>query len=282
MTGERLLIINADDYGMCHSTNRAIATLLAEGAVTSASLMMTCPWLLEAVSFLKRYPRADVGVHLTHTSEWEHYKWGPLNCRLSTLVDENGYFPADTRSVIHHADPEELREEATAQIEFALRLGIDITNIDNHMGSMYHVTEILLELCEKYALPLRYPKHERKGALLQYPQHERLVQRASQIGVLLPDYIEMLPFFPPAGAAQAPYTYTKEAAVRIIKGLKPGLTELILHPSLDTEELKAITGTWQLRRYDFDVFRDEEIKRLLRDEDIRLITWREIRDMQRS
>jgi predicted glycoside hydrolase/deacetylase ChbG (UPF0249 family) len=279
MSDERLLIINADDYGLCHSTNQAIGTLLAEGVITSASLMVTCPWMLEAVAFVKQNPNADVGIHITLTSEWDHYKWGPVNKKLSTLIDESGYFPADTRAVIANADPDELREEAIAQIELALRMGTDLTNIDNHMGSMHHVAEIMLDLCEIYRLPLRYAKHS--DSFFLHPRHEELVQLAEKKGVLILDYIEMLPFFPPAGEMEASYAYTKEAAIRTIKEIKPGLTELVIHPSLDTRELKAITDTWRLRRFDYDVFRDEEIIQLILDENIRLVTWREIRDKQR-
>lgn len=279
MSEERLLIINADDYGLCHSTNQAIDKLLAESLITSASLMVTCPWMLEAVASVKQNQNADVGIHITITSEWDHYKWGPVNKRLSTLINETGYFLADTSAVIANADPEELREEATAQIELALRMGIDLTNIDNHMGSMHHVAEIMFDLCEKYRLPLRYAKHSAPFCL--HPRHEELVQLAEKKGVQILDYFEMLPFFPSTGETEASYAYTKEAAIRTIKELKPGLTELVFHPSLDTRELKAITDTWQIRRFDYDVFRDEEIIRLLRDENIRLVTWREIRDKQR-
>ena len=250
MSDERFLIINADDYGLCHSTNQAINSLLAEGFITSASLMVTCPWMLEAVAFVKQIPNADVGIHLTVTSEWDHYKWGPVNKRLSTLIDETGYFPADTRSVMANADPEELREEAIAQIELALRMGIDLTNIDNHMGSLHHAAEIMLDLCEKYRLPLRYAKH---SSFFSHPRHEELVQLAEKKGVAILDHFEMLPFFPPAGEIEPSYAYTKEAAIRTIKELKPGLTELVIHPSLDTSELKAITDTWQIRQYDYNV-----------------------------
>ncbi|MFM9280489.1 polysaccharide deacetylase family protein [Paenibacillus jiagnxiensis] len=279
MSNERLLIINADDFGMCHSTNHAIGMLLAQGAIASSSLMVTCPWALEAVHLVKQHPNADVGIHLTLTSEWEHYKWGPLNSQLSTLTDEFGYFPADTSTVISNADPEEMREEAIAQIELALRMGVDITHMDNHMGSMYHVTEILLDLCEAYRLPLRYAKYS--GLFSQHPRHKELVKLAEKKGVFILDHFEMLPFSPPSAGIEVSYAFTKEAAIRAIKTLKPGLTELVFHPSLDTGELKAITDTWQIRRFEYDVFRDEEVIRVLREEDIRLVTWREIRERQR-
>ncbi|MFD0694623.1 polysaccharide deacetylase family protein [Paenibacillus sp. GCM10027628] len=282
MTGERFLMINADDFGMCHSTNQAIRTLLLEESITSASIMMTCPWVLEAASFVRQYPQMDVGVHITHTSEWEHYKWGPLNTALSTLTDEFGHFPQDTASVIAKADPDELREEAVAQIELAIKMGVDPMNIDNHMGSLNHVPEILLELCETYRLPLRYPKFVNPNVNLHHD--EQLVRKAEEKGILLPDFIEFLPFFSPDGDGEGELTYsfTKDAAVKCIQELKPGITELLFHPSLDTEELKAITNSWNVRRFEFDVFRDEDIVKLLQKEEIRLITWRDLRNKQRA
>jgi predicted glycoside hydrolase/deacetylase ChbG (UPF0249 family) len=276
MSKDRFLIINADDFGMCHSTNRAIGTLLQEGFITSASIMMTCPWVTEAVSFVRQHPQ----IHITHTSEWEHYKWGPLRKDLSTLKDEYGYFPSNTATVIAEADPEELRKEAVAQIELAIKMGIDPTNIDNHMGSMDHVTDILLELCQAYKLPLRYPKHAHPK--LNIPHNEQLVKHAEVKGIFLPDYVMFLPFYPPDEGFELTYDFTKDAAIQCIQELKPGITELLFHPFMDTEELKGITKTWKVRRFEFDVFRDEEIVRLLKKEEIRLITWREIRNMQRA
>lgn len=281
---ERCLIINADDFGMCYSTNQAIRTLLLEGSITSASLMMTCPWVTEAVSFLKQHPSMDVGIHFTHTSEWKHYKWGPLHTNLKTLVDKYGNFPAETETVIARADHDELREEAIAQMELALRMGVDPTNIDNHMGSMHHVMDILLELCERYQLPLRYSKNVNPLLVSKYrigPNHEDIVHKAEKKGIVLLDYIEMLPFFPQDGAEPG-YEFTKEVAIKYIQELKAGVTELVLHPSLDTDELKAITNTWKVRRFEFDVFRDSEIQALLKKEDVRLVHWRDLRDLQRT
>lgn len=280
MSNEKLLIINADDFGMCHSTNQAISTLLLEGSITSASLMMTCPWVIEAVSFVKRNPKLDVGIHITHTSEWEHFKWGPLKTNLTTLTDEYGHFPSETATVIAKADPEELYEEAVAQIELALKMGIDPTNIDNHMGSMNHVTDILLQLCQSYRLPLRYPKHAHPK--LNQSHNKQLVQHAAEKGILLPDYVEFLPFFSTVEGIEPNYNSTKEATIECIRELKPGITELLFHPSMDTEELKSITKTWKMRRFEFDVFRDKEIAKLLYKEEIRLISWRDIRNMQRA
>jgi predicted glycoside hydrolase/deacetylase ChbG (UPF0249 family) len=280
MTNERFLIINADDYGMCHSTNHAISTLLLEKSITSASLMMTCPWTLEAAHFVRKQIDIDVGIHLTLTSEWRDYKWGPISPNLKTLVNDCRYFPAETSSVIARADASEIREEAISQIELALKMGISPTNIDNHMVSMHHEMEILLDLCDMYQLPLRYPKHEH--AFLTDPSnHAEIVAIANKKGIVLLDHIDMLPFSTTEGLTPT-YERTKDTAMNIIRKLKPGVTELVLHPSLDSNELRAITDTFQSRQYDFDVFRDADVKALLKSEDIRLIQWRDLQTLQRA
>jgi predicted glycoside hydrolase/deacetylase ChbG (UPF0249 family) len=51
-----LLIINADDFGMCHAVNKAVRGVLHHGLVRSTSLMAPCPWALHAMRFLTRHP----------------------------------------------------------------------------------------------------------------------------------------------------------------------------------------------------------------------------------
>lgn len=275
----RRLIINADDFGMCHDTNAAIMTLLEEGAVTSASLMMNCPWRQEAVEWIRSHPEADVGIHITHTSEWKHYRWGPLSEGADTLVDETGYFHIDTRTVIERADRKQLYDEAVAQIELAYRLGLDPTNIDNHMFSMIHVHDLMLDLCERYRLPYRYPRS--RIPQIHPEAHDRFVKEAAERNIELIDHIAMLIVSPEE--AKTDYAKAlKEAAFKVIKNLKPGVTELVLHPSLGSEELLAITPDGIYRRYEYELLRNPEFQTLLRSEGIELTTWRELRDKQRA
>ena len=97
---DRVVVVHADDIGMCHATLPAIDELMAFGLVTSASAMVPCPWFLEAASWHRRNPQFDLGIHLTLTSEWQHYRWGPLSCRdeESGLVDDQGYFHGTPRT----------------------------------------------------------------------------------------------------------------------------------------------------------------------------------------
>ncbi|MFS0838873.1 polysaccharide deacetylase family protein [Paenibacillus sp. 1P03SA] len=280
---ERILIINADDFGMCSSTNRAISSLLEEGVITSTSLMVPCPWMKQAAAIAGRHPEFDVGLHLTLTSEWEQYKWGPLTRagEKRPFEDEYGHFRNDNRSVVL-TDPELIERECTAQIETALKLGVDLTHLDNHMASLHgamgadrHFVDLLIGLCVRYKLPLRLPRHP----FPMFPHDEALIELADSRGVIFPDYLEGLPFAPEPGEDSNP---VKTNAVRILRNLQPGVTELIFHPSLETDELKEITDTWPVRQKEYEVFRDPEIRQVMEEENIKLINWRNLRDLQRN
>lgn len=280
---DRLLILNADDFGMCHSTNQAIGHLLREGAISSASIMMTCPWSLEAAS-IASHSYFDVGVHLTLTSEWDNYKWGPVSRgNVDTLVNEFGHFPPDSPTVETKADFEQVKHEIIAQIEMARRLGIDPTNLDNHMGSLQgiftgrHFMEIVIDVCAEYGLPYRFSKIPHP--LFSREEDGMIVELAERKGVRIVDEIVILPFILQEGEN---YSSVKHNTIELLRGIKPGITEMVFHPSLDTDELKAITDTWPLRRYEFDLFQDEDMKAVIREEKIKIIGWRELSELQRN
>ncbi len=274
---DRYVILHADDYGMCHATNAAITQLLQEGDVSSTTLMANCPWSLEAVRAAKA-GGVDIGLHATLTSEWAHYRWGPLgrNGNVDTLVDEQGYFPRSVEPV-RHADPAQIRAEVTAQIEWALRQGLDLTHLDTHMGALDSFTDIYVDLAAAYRLPLRFAS-KYAFAWKLHGQEGDVVEYAREKGVLFPNELVGLPFSPGPGEG---YREMKKRLIAILRGLAPGVTEIIAHPSLDTDELKAITDTWQVRKYEFDLFRDPDVKAVLAEEKLRVIGWRTLRDLQR-
>ncbi len=77
----KLLIIHADDLAVAHSEDAASFDALDKHSVTSASVMVPCPWLNEVAAYAKEHPDADLGLHLTLTSEWKTYRWGPADGR---------------------------------------------------------------------------------------------------------------------------------------------------------------------------------------------------------
>ena len=128
----KLVIINADDLGSCHSANVGVYECLATGTVTSATLMVPCPWAREASS---RYRGEDIGVHLTVNAEYELYRWGPIT-HAPSLLGGDGGFPRTVEDVWDHADLDEVRRECRAQIERAILWGFDVSHLDAHMGTL--------------------------------------------------------------------------------------------------------------------------------------------------
>ncbi len=156
----RLLIINADDFGMCHDENEATIEGLRGGLFSSSTILTTCPWFEEAADFARANPAVDLGVHLTLNSEWPSYKWGPVLGAgvVPSLADSRGYLWPDVPQVYANARLDEVEKELRGQIDKALAAGIDATHIDSHMGPLhlradYH--EIYWRLARDYKLPIR-------------------------------------------------------------------------------------------------------------------------------
>ena len=156
--GDRVAIVHADDIGMCHAANEGSFDALAEGPATCGSVMVPCPWFQEAADRAVAEPAFDLGVHLTLTSEWPHYRWGPVAGRsaVPSLLDEQGYLPRTLVEVAQRARPEEVEIELRTQIDRALDAGIDVTHLDSHMGTCFlpALVEIYLGLGEAYRLPV--------------------------------------------------------------------------------------------------------------------------------
>jgi hypothetical protein len=150
----KLLIINADDLGSCHSANVGVFECLATGVVTSATLMVPCPWAREASS---RYRGEDIGVHLTLNAEYELYRWGPIT-HAPSLLGGDGGFPRTMEDVWDHADLDEVRRECRAQIERAILWGFDVSHLDAHMGTLQlrpEFFDVYLDMATEFGLPLR-------------------------------------------------------------------------------------------------------------------------------
>lgn len=289
---EKLLIINADDFGSCHSVNIGIQQLLTDGIVSSATLMMPCGWAREAALWSARHSPFDVGVHLTFTSEWDLYRWGPVNRHgiTSSLVTNEGYFPKDCKTFEKQADEVQVKAEMIAQIEMALQMGMKPTHADNHMGSLYGLAtgrnflSVVLDVCAAYGLPFRLPRNLRETNDQVAPpelaeQAKLLGALADSKGVVILDYLVGLPFHLQEGET---FDSFKTDMQHLLKRLKPGVTELIIHPSFVTDELHAFHGQPEKRGMELEMFRDAAIQQTLKDEGIRLIRWRELQKLQRD
>ena len=154
----KLLIIHADDIGMSHYVNEATLDAMQKGSVSSAAIMVPCPWFLEIAEFARQYPEMDFGLHLTLTSEWKHYRWRPVAdpSKVPGLIDEEGYFWKSVEDVVGHATMEEVELEIRAQIDRAIAFGINPTHIDSHMGTLFATSGFLrvyLKVALEYGIP---------------------------------------------------------------------------------------------------------------------------------
>jgi chitin disaccharide deacetylase len=288
----RYLMINADDFGMCHAMNAATIGLLEDNLITSATLMPPCPWFVEAVQYAASHPEKCVGVHLTLTSEWELMRWGPVaKTSLPSLVT-NGYFPKSSLEVEQHARKSEVEIELRAQLELVKTYGLDPSHIDNHMGSLYgwqgiqSFLPLAFKLCQELSLPFRFPKGLLTGDAitesLPKPVLDKLseaVALANAMNVPLVDYI-MAPEF--AKSEGETYDGFRDDICKKLAELPDGITEFIVHPSLDTPEIRAINPHWEKRVWEERLCRDEVFISIIKQEKLELITWREVAALSKN
>ncbi len=290
---EKLLIVNADDFGLCGSVNETIVDLLASGAVSSTTVMMCCSWSADAIARIRNtVPNADVGVHWTLTSEWPGYKWGPI-CRtrpMNTIATLGGWFPETAAEVERMADPDEVRSELIAQTEAAIASGLSPTHADNHMASLYglfsgkDLLSVVFDLCAKYALPFRLPRTliPVGGRTIPTELQERAKRRARQAddrGIVLPDYIVGPEYRLNEGDT---YETVKLEGLALLRGLLPGVTEWIAHPAKASPEMSAFHGQPVKREMERRFWLDEDVRMRLAEERIRLIGWRELQLLQKE
>ena len=270
----KLLIIHADDLGLAHSQNMASISGLETSPVNSASIMVPCPWFPEIAAYARNNNSADLGLHLTLTSEWKHYKWGPVSSRdsVQSLVNENGYFYSAVDSLGMYGSAKEVEFELRSQVKKAYQFGIDVTHLDAHMGAAVSTpdyTAAYMKVAKEFDLPVLM---DSRIYNLDHPGVKSLLADGpvivDQIHTALPPDFEK-------GMAQY---YTA-----VFRGLNPGLNCLLIHLAYDDEEMKAVTidhpawgAAW--RQADYDFFTSPECAEILAEENIVLLTWRELRD----
>jgi predicted glycoside hydrolase/deacetylase ChbG (UPF0249 family) len=283
---DRAVIIHMDDVGMCQSSIQAFRDLWSFGTITSAAVMVPCPWFPVVKWLCRDNPDIDMGVHITLNAEWASYRWGPLSTRdpESGLLDEDGYFHQWQDSVYQQAKPEAVEKEIHAQIEHALSAGIDITHIDSHMGTVMHPSFIqyYVQAAASRLLPSMLPRIDAYGIELMGGNPEELqvyapiMEQLESMGVPMLNGLLSMPLDEPDEQAQM------EIAKKLLGNLPAGITHFVLHPSMDTPELRAIATDWESRVQNYRVFMSDELKIFLEREDIRLIGYRQIRDAMRA
>jgi hypothetical protein len=262
----KLLILSCDDLGLTRAGNVAVYEALRHGLGSSASLMVPCPWARDAAA---GYRGEDVGVHLTLNAELDTYRWGPLT-QSPSLLDGDGGFPRTVEDAWDHADLDEVRRECRAQIERAIVWGFDVSHLTSHRATLQPRADFFdayLELAVDFGLPLRLGD-EATEHVAGFP-FRRL---AADEGVVFPDHVV-------AGDPGA-----RRRLERALFELPSGVTELVLHPGTDTDELRAACSTdWSGRVEDHALLcRDPAFRDLVVRSGAVVIDWRALRDLQRA
>ena len=286
---DRLLIINADDAGMNHGANAAIINVLENGIATSSTIMAPCPWFKEFAEYARYFknPAKSLGVHLTFNSEWENYRFGPISRETETdgLVDPEGYLWSSAKATFAHASPMAILIEGRAQIERCLKAGIDISHLDSHIGTIYdpRYVEIYLQLAKEYNLPVRLPSQE----MMARNNASDIRKKFTEAGILMCDHI----VHHTQESFIDPDHNVKKKWMETIKHLRPGVNDLFIHPNLLTDEAKAIMDrpttaeVWgsKGRAIEAELFlNDPDLIKLIKEEGIILISYRQLRDVQRA
>lgn len=296
----RLVIINADDFGLCDEVNRATIETLRHGAVSSASVMVPAPRFAEAADYARTHPETDVGVHLVLTSEWNRRnKWGPVlgADAVPSLVDGEGHLWPHPGRLFACARPQEAEAELRAQVMKALGAGIDVSHVDSHMfvlhgwHSVYR--DMYVRIASDFRLPMRAAAHALlvpimwRSILSGYSKGMRAMRRtlllrsgftsitrdAEPLGVMLPDYV----------AVTSPAGYGETGAYwrAVIEGLPPGLTEIYCHPAFPSADLLSYADDAEERAADFRFFGSPAARALLSSANVRLVGHRLLREAMR-
>jgi predicted glycoside hydrolase/deacetylase ChbG (UPF0249 family) len=282
-TAQKLVIAHADDIGMCHGANTAFAAVAGKGFITSGSVMVPCPWFREVAEMAASNAQFDLGVHLTLTSEWRHYRWRPLTgaSKVGGLVDDDGYMWRTARAAHDHAHPDAVEAELRAQIEAALAAGIDATHLDCHMGTALApaIADIYLRLGRDYRLPVLFPRHwENYGVGLKLgdvdPAHHaaRTADLEARGHPIVDRFVET-----PWGALGDADAYR-----RMIAEVAPGLTFLAFHPNHAGDIDVIDPPRARCRISEADLLQDAAFVAEVRKQNLVLLGFRDLRDRLRK
>ena len=269
----KLVILHADDLAVAHSEDAASFAALDQHAVSSASIMVPCPWLTEVADYAKAHPDADLGLHLTLTSEWKPYRWGSVapSDKVASLLDSVGTMYPTTEAAAAHIKPAEAELEIRAQVERAMAMGIHPTHLDSHMGTLFATPELFtayVKVAHEYHLPFLAVKvaDQRAKFLSLLSPHDAVFDSV----IVAPTNLQP--------------EQRKGFYLNTLKDIKPGLTYFIVHLAYDDAESRAMMGqnepfgaAW--RQSDFDIVTSAEFQQALKDNHIVVIHWRDLQKL---
>lgn len=291
--GTKLVILHVDDAGMSYDSNDGAITALTKGVANSTSVMMPCPWVPAFMHFLKEHPNTDAGLHLTLTSEWSEYRWGPLAGKPAVpgLTDSEGDLWPSVGEVVQHATADEVYTEIKAQLDRAKTMGFIPTHLDSHMGTLFASPAFMqkyIQLGIENHIPVMMPAGNDK--LIQDEMHapDALIAQLRSVGKILwnaglpvlddlhnysydwkvPDDIK--------NDDKKLQAWRTNKYIESFKQLQPGVTMVIMHCTNPSAVFQYISDSGPLRKADMLTMLDPAFKRALADQHIVLTTWREL------
>jgi chitin disaccharide deacetylase len=259
----RVLIINADDFGMYHAINAAVVQSIEDGIASSCSLMVPCPWALHAMQLLHERPEIPFGIHLTLVCDTNHYRWGPLTARheVPSLLDPEGelFTPAGIPDLLARARLDEVEVEFRAQVEAVIGAGLSPTHLDWHCladGGRDDILDLTVALAGEYGLAVR---------VWLEPGRQRMRRRG--LPVVDHDFLDSFALDLPGKSARY---------ARLLRDLPAGLSEWAVHPGLGDAESRAIDSGWRVRQTDLAFLMSPEAREILRREQIIVIDYRSL------
>lgn len=311
--GARVLILHIDDAGMSYDSNLGTIKALEQGVANSVSVMMPCPWVPAFVKYLKQNPKTDAGLHLTLTSEWQNYRWGPLTGKKSApgLVDLEGAFWPGVGQVVQHANADEVEAEIRAQLDRARQMGFEPTHLDSHMGTLFASPAFLeryIKVGIEEKIPVMLPgghntlirkqlQDEAKAELIAAGKWQAgmeipvpAAEQSQAVGQMV--WNAGLPVLDDLHNSSYGWNLPKEVKatdenlrqmkvknyIAGIKSLQPGVTMMIMHCTAPTEVFPHISDSGPTRKGDLLAMLDPAVRKALQDEKIILTTWRELKE----
>jgi predicted glycoside hydrolase/deacetylase ChbG (UPF0249 family) len=291
--GAKVLIIHVDDVGMSYDSNEGAVNAMTKGAATSCSVMMPCGWVPGYIHYWKEHPQTDAGLHLTLTSEWKDYRWGPLAGKQAVpgLVDNEGDLWSSVEDVVKHASADEVYTEIKAQLDRARTIGFTPTHLDSHMGTLFAspaFIQMYVKLGMENHIPVMMPAGHDVLIQQQTGFSDAQIQQIRDIGKMLWNaglpVLDDLHNFSYGWSVpddvksndKKLQAWRTQKYIEAIKSLKPGVTMMIMHCTATTEVFPYISDSGPTRRGDMLAMMDPAFKKALSDEHIILTTWREL------
>ncbi len=316
--GTRAAILHVDDVGMSHDSNVGLWRSALEGVANSASIMMPCPWVPEFFHWLEDHPDFDAGLHLTLTSEWSEYRWGPLLGKdtVPGLVDSEGAMWSSVAEVVANATADEVEQEIRAQVERARAFGWEPTHLDSHMGTLFATDEFLeryMKVGIELGIPVMIPAGHNTALENQYrdeaiEQLKRAGKYEEGMKVPLPENLSRsgpagqllwqagLPVIDdlhntsygwrlPEGedfSVEAIRELKVKNYQQAIRELEPGVTMIIMHATVPSENFEFVSTSGPTRHGDALAMMDPRLRKTIEEEGVVLTTWRELYERRKA